>query len=387
MKSEHPASLRNRLIVFTITRTILNTGFRLVYPFISPFARALGVEIEAIALAVTARSAVGLAGPLLGNLGDSVGRKPAMLLGLMLFSAGYSLVLFSPSYTSLFVALLLGAVGKIIFDPAMQAHLGDHVPYHRRSTAIAITEFGWSGASLFGLPIVGWLITRWGWISPFPALALLMLVSALLLWRILPNEPAVSDSRQSLRMAWRSILAHPVALAALSSVLLLSIGNETVNIIYGVWLEGSFALQIAALGTASAVIGLSELSGEGLVAALADRMGLKRAAVTGLLCTVAACLLLPIIGRSLLGALAGLFLFYLTFEFTFVSLIALVTELVPAARATLMAANLAAAAVGRAIGALLGTRLFTEGLMLNTLTGALLALLAGVVLWRWVKVE
>ena len=47
--------------------------------------------------------------------------------------------------------------------------------------------------------------------------------------------------------------------------------------IFGVWLEDSFDLQIAALGAASAVIGLSELGGEGLVAAFVDRLGKPRA--------------------------------------------------------------------------------------------------------------
>ncbi|MCJ7825138.1 MAG: hypothetical protein MUP44_09585, partial [Anaerolineales bacterium] len=112
MKLESVAPLRNSLIVFTFSRMVLNTGFRMVYPFITVFARALGVEVSAIALAVTARSSLGLAGPLLGNLGDSIGRKRAMLSGLLLFFAGFALVLFVPTYPSLFTALLLGAAGK-----------------------------------------------------------------------------------------------------------------------------------------------------------------------------------------------------------------------------------------------------------------------------------
>ena len=387
MKQDSLAPLRTRLLVFTFARIILNTGFRLVYPFISTFARALGVEVEAVALAVTARSALGLAGPLLGNLGDSVGRKLAMLVGLLLFTAGFALVLFVPTYPSLFAALLLGAAGKIIFDPAMQAYLGDHVAYDRRSTAIAVTEVGWSGASLLGMPFIGWLIARQGWIAPFPTLALLMLFSVLLLWRVLPSDEKPTERRPTLRSAWRTILQYPSAMAALSITLLASVGNEAVNIVYGLWLEGSFSLQVAALGAASSVIGLAELSGEGLVATVTDRIGKKRAIGIGLLLTAGACLALPILARNLIGVLFGLFLFYLSFEFTFVSLISLVTELVPSSRATLMAGNLAAAAGGRALGALSGPWLYSFGVFWNALFGALLTLAAGLVLWRWVKVE
>ncbi len=385
---ENPISdLRGRLLLFTISRTVLNTGFRLVYPFIATFARALGVEVESIALAITARSALGLTAPILGNLGDSLGRKSAMLLGLSLFTLGFALVLFFPTYPSLFTALLLGAAGKIIFDPAMQAYLGDQVDYRQRGTAIAIAEFGWSGASLLGLPLVGWLIARSGWMTPFPALALLMMLNLLLLWRALPADTPNRPYRSTLGLAWRSILAQPSAVAALITTLLISIGNETVNIVYGLWLEGSFGLQVAAIGAASAVIGLAEFSGEGLVATITDRIGKKRAVSIGVFLTAAACLLLPLIGHTLSSALIGLFFFYLTFEFTFVSLIPLVTEVVPSSRATLMAGNLAAAAGGRSLGALIGALLYTNGIALNAAFGALITLIAGLVLWRFVTVE
>lgn len=387
MTSESLAPLRARLLIFTFSRAVLNTGFRLVYPFITTIARALAVDVEMIALAVTARSALGLSGPLLGNLGDSIGRKRTMLLGLLLFTLGFSLIFVLPSYASLVMALLLGGVGKVIFDPAMQAYLGDQVAYGRRSTAIAVTEFGWSGASLLGLPLIGWLIAQQGWLSPFPTLALMMFFCIILLWRVLPDDAKTLRVRPTLRSAWYSILRHPAAIAALTIALLISMGNESVNIVYGLWLEGSFALQVIALGIASSVIGFAELSGEGLVATFTDRLGKKLAVSIGLFLTTVACIVLPLVGRSLIGGLFGLFLFYLAFEFTFVSLIPLVTELVPTARATLMAGNLAAAAGGRALGAIAGPGLFNLGIWANAAFGASLTLIGVLVLWRWVKVE
>ena len=127
--------------------------------------------------------------------------------------------------------------------------------------------------------------------------------------------------------------------------------------IFGVWLEDSFDLQIAALGAASAVIGLSELGGEGLVAAFVDRLGKPRAIGLGLAANCLAALALLFLGRTQAGALVGLFFFYITFEFTLVSIIPLMTELLPSARATLMAFNMAALSLGRALGDLLAPRL------------------------------
>ena len=76
---------------------------------------------------------------------------------------------------------------------------------------------------------------------------------------------------------------------------------------FGSWIEHSFAIQIAALGLASAVIGIAELCGEGLVAAFVDRLGKRRALMLGLSAYIVACLLLPMLGTNfgIQGAMVG----------------------------------------------------------------------------------
>jgi predicted MFS family arabinose efflux permease len=385
MNGEDLKPLRLQLTIFSITRTLINTGFRMIYPFLPTIARGLGVDIRSIALAITARSSLGIAAPFVGSLGDSIGRKRSMLLGLLTFSFGFAIVIIWPTYPSLVIALILGALGKIIFDPSMQAYLGDRTTYQQRGRAIAITELGWSGASLIGLPFVGWLIARSNWATPFPVLALFTLGMALCLARLLPADEAPRRNRPTFRRTIATIVEHPSALAALSISLLISVSNESVNIIYGLWLENSFGLQVAALGAASAVIGLAEMGGEGIVAIITDRLGKRRAVIYGTLAIAATCLLLPSIAVSTAGALFGLFFFYISFEFTFVSLIPMMTELVPSARATLLASNLAASALGRGLGAFIGPYLFDIGLNANTGFAAIIAVVALIVLNLGVK--
>jgi predicted MFS family arabinose efflux permease len=387
MKLIQSPRLRLQIAAFSFIRTIINTGFRMIYPFLPVLARAVGVNLETMALIVTARSTLGFAGPVLGSLGDHLGRKRAMLIGLMLFMSGLFLVVFWPTYISLLLGFSLGAAGKIIFDPAMQAYLGDRVQYAQRGRAIALTELGWSWASLFGLPLIGWVIARAGWIAPFPLLASLGGIAIIILWRILPPDPHPHHANAGFKQALRAILAHPSALAGLGVGLLISFSNETVNIIYGAWIEQAFGLKVEALGAASAVIGLAELSGEGFVAALTDRIGKRWAIGSGIALIIVACLSLPFLGHTLPGALVGLFFFFIVFEFTFVSAISLMTELVPEARATMMAGNISAAALGRALGASIGPTLFTVGLLANSAAAGGLAVLALVILIRYVRVE
>lgn len=359
----------------------------MVYPFLPTFARQLGVDLQTIALAVTARSSLGLFGPVLGSFGDILGRKLGMLLGLSVSIVGMIPVVVWPSYPTFLIALLTGAAARIIFDPSMYAFLGDRVQYSRRGLAIATTEFGWSGAALIGFPFVGWLIASQSWIAPFPLLLLLGLGAMVAIWRLLPSDRIGASQRLSLLSGARQILTNRSALSILALVFLMSVGNEAVNIIYGAWLEDAFSLKIVVLGITAALIGLAELGGELGVARLTDRLGKWRAIGLGLITTLLAALFLPLLGQTLGGAAFGLFLFFITFEFTVVSALALITELMPSARATLLAATFTVAAGGRAIGALIGPSLFAFGILATCIFTAGTSLAAYAVVRRFKDVE
>jgi len=353
--------LRFQVLAFTGTRTVLNTMHRMVYPLLPAFQRGLGVDLAALSLALTLRSLAGASGPLLASIADSRGRKAGMMIGLLLFVAGVGLVAVWPTYQAFLIALILAMVGKYIFDPSMQAYLGDRVAYQRRGLVLAVTEVGWSFSFILGVPLMGLLIAGYGWAAPFPLFALFGLLALGLLGWLLPRDPAPADGRVGLLGNMSLVWASPLALAGLSMSLLLSAANEIINLVFGVWLEDSFGLKITALGAVAIVIGLSELGGESLVGGLTDRLGKVRSLTIGLLLNSLAALTLSYLGQSTLGALVGLFLFYITFEFSLVSSIPLMSEILPNARATLMGMNIAAVSIGRAVGALLASPIYFLG--------------------------
>jgi predicted MFS family arabinose efflux permease len=343
-----------------LLRTILNTAHRMVYPFLPTFARGLGVDIATMSLLMTGRSLVGAMSPVFAPLADRRGRKFGMVVGIVIFTAGVGLVAFHPRLWTLAVALMLAMVGKFIFDPSMQAYFGDRVPYEKRGMALAVTEVAWSMAFIAGVPLMGILIGRSGWSAPFPVLTGLGVIMFFVIWRIVPRADPHHQAASNSRDGYRAVFTSIPALAGISIALWASAGNELVNVIFGVWLEDSFGLRIAALAGASAVIGLSELSGEGLVAFTTDRLGKPLALAIGLIANALAAILLPFIGQTQAGALVGLFLFYITFEYIMVSHIPLMTELVPSARATMLSINVTGHSIGRALGALLAARIYQE---------------------------
>ena len=349
------------LLLFALIRTIFNTAYRMAYPFLGVFARALGVDLATMSLALTARAIGGGIVPFIAPVADSRGRKFGMLLALGIFTLSMGIVVLWPTFPALFISMVFAALAKYIFDPAMQAYLGDRVSYERRGRVLAITELGWSLAFVLGIPLMGFMISRGGWMAPFPLLMGLGLLTFILIFFQIPNDETPVQTRDSVWTNFRSVFSYVPAIAGLSVALWATVANEIVNLVFGVWLEDSFGLQIAALGASAAVIGASELSGEGLVAIFADKLGKERAVGFGLAANSIAALLLPLLGHSTFGALLGLFLFYITFEFTLVSIVPMMTEVMPAARATLMSFNVAALSLGRAIGAPLATFLYRFG--------------------------
>ena len=352
----------------------------MIYPFLPAFGRGLGVDLYTLSLAVTLRSSSGILGPLLASIADNRGRKAGMLTGLCLFIVGTGLMTVWHSFPAFVLSLVLCLLANLTFLPSMQAYLGDRVPYQRRGLVLALTEFSWSLSFIIGVPLVGLSITRNGWQAPYPWLAGLGLMALILLANLLPKDAPANPGRPSLWRNLRTVFAYPPALAGLLFSIMLSGSNEMVNLVFGVWLEDTLQVKLTALAAASAIIGFSELGGETLVSILVDRLGKRRAVGIGLILNVLAVLALPALGSSLFGALVGLSLLYLSFEFTLVSSIPMMSEILPSARATFMATFIASIALGRAIGDLLAPSLYQAGEVSGAPPGIQMVVLGAVAL-------
>jgi predicted MFS family arabinose efflux permease len=369
-------ALRIQIIAFAFIRTVVNTMHRMVYPFLPVFSRGLGVDLSALSLALTSRQFIGIFGPFLSIVVENRGRKTGMITGLGIFTSGVVLVVLRPTYPVFVLTLILTTLGKYMFDPHMQGYLGDRIPYERRGLALAVTELGWSLSFIVGIPVMGFLIARGGWLSPLGTLIFLGLASILLIGKLIPSNSDDKVNWSQMRSNFTKVLRHLPALIILSIGIAISAANEVINLVFGVWLEDSFGLQVLALSGAAAAIGIAELGGESLMGIITDRLGKERSIGWGLVANCLAAAIFPILGRSLSGAVIALFLFYITFEFTLVAIIPLMTEIIPTARVTLMAFNVAAFSLGRALGALAATPLYQFGISGSAVAAIFLNLIA-----------
>ena len=374
-------------IVTTIVRMVVNTAFRLLYPFVPELSREFGVSPEALTAAISARGFVGLLGPAIGAAADRLDRRTLMLIGL----GGVSLAVVAIATTDALAVVAFGsalmAMAKLAYDLGVLSHIGDQTTYETRGRLVGLSEMAWSGAALIGLPLIGLAFGRFGVRIPLFVLAGLIAVSMLAIRSVVASRPGNRHHPDAVsqRPAWHEILRLPSVLPMLICSLLIPFGNEILNAIYGRWLERSFGLSVESIGASAMVLGLAELAGEGCIALFSDRLGKRTLAISGALLGVIAYLALPVlsatgqVGLALVGV-AGV---YLGFEILVVGVIPIMTELAPGARGSLLSTAGAMQSVGRLFGSWVGLALFDVGIWPAALLAAFVNLLVSVILWRW----
>jgi predicted MFS family arabinose efflux permease len=364
----------------TLCRLVLNTARRFAYPFAPALSRGLGVPLTAITSLIAVNQATSILGVFFGPVADRLGYRLMMQAGMALLVVGMFAGGFLPFYGVILVALFLAGLGRSMFDPALQAFVGERVPFHRRGMVIGFLEFAWAGSTLLGIPAIALLIDRLGWRAPFFVMGGLGLLGILVLRVLVAKNEQKKGPKQSrvlFKDAWRLLLRERAAQGALLFSFLVSMANDNLFVVYGAWLEKGFSLSIVELGFGTAVIGIAELIGTFMTATLADRLGLKRSLLGGLAVCLICYAILPYLGQTLGMALVGLFLIFLSFEFMIVTSLSLFTELLPSARATMMASSLAAAGSGRVVGALIGGPIWLAGgIYVTSLVSAILSGLA-----------
>lgn len=352
-----PKGFARQVIMVTACKLLVNTGRRFIYPFAPVLSRSLEVPLTAITTIIAAGQFTSLLGIFSGPLADRFGCRVMMRLGLALLAIGMLLCGLAPFYWPVFVGLVIASFGKTIFDPAIQAFIGNNVPFERRGRVIGIVETAWAGSTLIGIPALALIIDSVGIQSSFYLLALLGAVGWMGIGRSIPSDtPAVPQQtrRIHLLVSIRELIRIRPALGMLGFGFMISIANDSIFVVYGAWFEQDFMVSIVTLGLSTVAIGSAELLGEALTSLFSDRLGLKRTVIFGLAASVCSYLLLPVIGTSLPLAMAGLFFLFLCFELTMVTSFSLCTELMPGSRATMMAGYYAASGVGRMLGVLIG---------------------------------
>lgn len=376
-----------RLIAVAIAmRLVVDTAVRMFYPYLPEISRGLGITLSQGGLLLALRSAMVFPSPLFGAWSDRHGPRALLTTALLAQAAGLWWLSTAQGLAAAIPPIVLLGLASAAFIPNLQAAVAAHVPFFRRGRVVGIIEFSWALTGLVILPIVGVLMVRNGWQAPLRVFALLSLVVAplpfLLPQRRQPPAPVGRSFRQMAGAVWRS----PSARAAIIVNGLIFVAAESFFVTYGAWLEQSFGMAPNQIGRVAALLGLAELTASGASSLFIDRLGKRRGVGIGLVAMTGTLALLPFLERSQALAVAGMAAFTLSFEWSIVSNISLLSEQAPLARGTVLSLAVVAGGLTRTLSDYLAVALFEQrGMLATALFGVVGSALAVFVLLRWVQ--
>jgi len=89
-----------------------------------------------------------------GRLSDQLGRKPVIIVGLMLFSAQFIGLAFFRNYILIATAFVIAGLGNALYDPALSASILDISPAEHRARILGIKSMVGSSGSILGPALV-----------------------------------------------------------------------------------------------------------------------------------------------------------------------------------------------------------------------------------------
>jgi DHA1 family tetracycline resistance protein-like MFS transporter len=244
-------------------------------PVLPPLAREVGLsELQAGLLITVAALMFVVGSPLWGRGSDVWGRKPVLIAGMV----GVAVSFYAFNFVAqlglgralagpLLFALMLATRGVLfgIMMPAVlvssQAYVADTTGQSERTRGIAAIQ-GANGLGLVVGPALGGLLAGISLLAPLYLAPTLILLVALLIWRLLPEPPKRADLESSPRLSPVDGRVWPFLLVGFTLFLSLGVANMTVGFLF------QDRLVLAAQETARAV-GLALLA-TGLAAALAQ---------------------------------------------------------------------------------------------------------------------
>src|SRR3954447_5001666 len=364
------------LAVGWLTMFAVGTDLFVVSPLLPMVAGDYRISAAVAGLAGTVfslRHTIGA--PLFGDLAERGRRHPVLVSGLLVFAAANLATGAAPNFVLMLAARIVAGAAAAAVSPSVYALVASAAAPERRASWLALVVSGLLVSLALGAPIGAWAGASFGWGPVFGALAIASLLLVLPNWLAWPHERLVVEGTAA---AFVRLEAKIVA-ARLMPMVLWSSG------LYGMYTylgTGLAATGFSVEETARAILmyGCGAIAGVLIGGRLADRLGAKVMAATGLLLLSACFLGLQLAMHA--GMLVGLALGLTSAaaQLFFPAQQAGIARDFPGRRATMMAWNNSALFFGISLGSLLGGQAVAlGGFSADLLFAAATALFGGLV--------
>jgi predicted MFS family arabinose efflux permease len=347
---------RSRLATGWLTMFVIGSDLFVVSPLLPQIAASFAVAAATAGLCVTVFALVYMAGaPLLGHIGDRVGRRRILVCCLGVFAIANLLTAVAGSFAWLLGARLLAGAAAAGVSPSVYALAGGSAPFGRRGTHLAIVVSGLLASLTLAAPCAALIGPKIGWPAVFAGIAAL---GILLAWANLRVWPAQGGSA--------GVEAPPgrLAIGALAPRLAPTVVWSTA--LYGTYTYLGTGLGLAGYSTGP-IAGVILLYGCGAMVGIllggriTDRFG-ERFATTTALASLSGCFLLlqlALHARVLVGC--AFWLMSAVAQVFFPAQQAGLARDFPGRRTTVLAWNNSALFLGISLGSLIGGRAVAFG--------------------------
>lgn len=339
------------LILFSLCNLVIGTGAFVVSAILEPIGQGLGVSVPAAGQAMTAYAmATALLAPILMVATGHWRRKNAMLLAMLLFTAGNAVCALAPNLTTLLLGRVLMGIGSG-FSPLAAGITVALVAPSLRGKALALVFLGMSLSYALGVPLGAWLGFTYGWHAPMAASALASLAMvALLAWKVPRDINAPGTSFKGLS----GLLTQGPALRVLGLTLLYFVAIFCTMAYIGPVLRALQPMSSATLALVLAMFGVSGAVGTAIGGYATDRFGTRTALVAMLSTLGATMALLPLTQGSLFAVVAALLVWGCAGFGMMAPQQARLAALAPAQAPLLFSLNTSMLYIGTAVGAAVG---------------------------------
>lgn len=244
-----------------------------------------------------------LFGPILGGLSDRFGRRPVLLVSLLVMAADYVVMALAGSIWLLLAGRIVGGITAATHSTA-SAYMADISAPHEKAR-----NFGLIGAA-FGMgfvlgPVMGGLLAEWGTRAPFIAAALLALANAAFGWLVL-RETVTDRIRRPFQWGRANPFGAIRAVSNLGGVgsliwvyFLYHFATVVYPAIWAYFTAARFGWSPSLIGVSLAVYGLSLAVAQGTLVGPAIRLfGDARTVLLGLLIQIISLVILGFIASG-----------------------------------------------------------------------------------------
>ena len=376
--------IRSNITAVTIARLVANAAYRFAPLFLATIARGFDVPLSTLGFAVFISELSGFASPFAGRLVDRLTHRNSMVLGLIGSALGCTIAAISTSPLLFAVGVTVLALTKQSFDLGLGAWIADHVPYTQRGKIVGLTETAWALGLLVGVSVMGLITAATNWRIGFAFAVLCLLISTYVIYvRVTNHDKIAHESHSSTpqRVTGNAWFVVATMFCIMSSA-------QNLFVTFGAWLEDEFQFGAARLAVAGFSLGLVELVASVSSSRQTDKWGKERSVAFGAMLIVPAGILLNFGSHNFIIGIIAVFIYFLGFEFSVVSLLPLATSLVPNSPGTGLGWVLGAGTLGRAVIAIAATHLFESyGVKGPALLGSVFGVIGALLILRYRSVH